>query len=138
MKQLFKYLILGCVGGSIYFVIEMIYKGGSSHWTMAILGGLCFICIGLINEVLSWETPLWKQALIGGITTTVLEFITGYIVNILLGWNVWNYSNLPLNILGQISLPFTLAWCLLSVVGIILDDYLRYWLGEENPRYKLF
>lgn len=137
MKQLVKYLVLFLIGGIIYYTIENLWRG-YSHWTMAILGGLCFICMGIWNEVWSWEIPLWKQMLLGGFTTTLLEFITGCIVNLWLGWIVWDYSSLSLNILGQVCIPFTIIWCGLSLFGIILDDYIRYFLfGEEKPRYKL-
>lgn len=138
MKQLVKYLVLFLIGGYIYYTIEILFRG-YSHWTMMILGSVCFILMGVWNEIWSWEVPLWKQMLLGGFTTTLLEFITGCIVNLWLGWNIWNYSSIPLNILGQISLPFTLIWCGLSLVGIILDDYIRYFIfGEERPRYKLY
>lgn len=34
-------------------------------------------------------------------------------------------------------LPFTAAWYILSLLAIVLDDHLRYWIfGEEKPRYK--
>ena len=118
--------------------IEMLYRG-HTYWSMGILGGVSFVSIGLINEVLSWDTPLAIQALIDSIMITLYEFITGVILNIWLGLGVWDYSHMPFNLLGQICLPFTLAWCGLSLVGIILDDYLRYWFfNEEKPRYKLF
>lgn len=131
--KLIKHLVLFLIGGVVYFLIETLYRC-YSHWTMFILGGICFICMGLINEVLSWETPLWKQALIGGAITTLLEFITGCIVNLWLGWNVWNYTKF--DILGQVCLPFFFIWCVLSIVGIILDDYIRYWFfKEEKPQY---
>lgn len=137
MKSLFKCIFLLLIGGLTYFNLELLFKG-HSHWTMAILGGLCFICMGIWNEVWSWEIPLWKQMLLGGFTTTLLEFITGCIVNLWLGWIVWDYSSLSLNILGQVCIPFTIIWCGLSLFGIILDDYIRYFLfGEEKPRYKL-
>ena len=36
-----------------------------------------------------------------------------------------------------ICLPFTVAWYILSLLAIVLDDHLRYWIfGEEKPRYK--
>lgn len=62
-----------------------------------------------------------------GTMVTCLEFITGVIVNIWLKLGVWDYSGLPLNILGQVCLPFYFAWVGLSVVAIVFDDYLRYW-----------
>ena len=96
MKNIIKYLFLGVVGGMTYFFIENLWRG-YSHFSMIILGSVCFICMGLINEFLSWETPLWKQALIGGATTTLLEFITGCIVNLWLGLNVWHYDRFDID-----------------------------------------
>lgn len=133
-----KYAILWIIGGTIYGLIEILFRG-YTHWTMVILGGICFICMGLINELLSWETPLTIQMLIGSIIVTTLEFITGCIVNIWLGWGVWDYSNLSFNLLGQICLPYSILWYFISFIGITLDDYLRYiYFNEEKPRYKLF
>nr|DAP04620.1 MAG TPA: putative membrane protein [Herelleviridae sp.] len=106
---------------------------------MFILGGICFTCCGLLNEVLPWEMPLSDQMLSGATIITALEFLTGCIVNIWLKWDVWDYSNLPLNICGQVCLYFSIAWYYVSGAAIVLDDYLRYWLfHEEKPHYKLF
>lgn len=137
MKKLFKHLILFLIGGMIYYLIEVLWRG-YSHWTMALLGGICFIAIGLINEIIPWEMKIWKQCLIGATIITVLEFITGIIVNIKLEWQIWDYSQMPFNVLGQICLPFTLIWIAISFIAIIVDDYLRYMLfKEEKPRYYL-
>ena len=133
-----KYLILGTIGGLIYVLLELIWRG-YSHWTMFLLGGTCFVLLGLINEILDWDTPLTLQMLIGCTVITALEFITGCVVNLWLGWNVWDYSDLKFNILGQISLFSSIGWYFISLVGITLDDWLRYRLfGEKKPRYKLF
>lgn len=138
IKLFLKYLFLGFVGGFTYYNIEIIYRG-YSHISMFILASFLFIIIGLINEFLSWDTPLFIQSIIGAIIVTVLEFITGCIVNLWLGLNVWDYSSEPLNVMGQICLPFTLIWIFLSCIAIILDDYLRYYIfNEEKPRYKVF
>lgn len=106
---------------------------------MILLGGLCGLLIGAINNIFPWEMSLAKQGVIGACIVTVLEFITGCVVNIWLGWNVWDYSNMPLNILGQVCLPFSLLWILLSIICIIVDDYLRYLMfNEQMPHYYLF
>ena len=141
LYTLLKYSILFLIGGVLYYLIETVYKGLTSgvgsHWTMVVLGGICFTILGGYNEFLSWETPLWKQCTFGAIIVTILEFITGCIVNLWLGWDVWHYEHL--DVLGQICLPFSIIWFFLSAIAIILDDYLRYWLfNEEKPRYKLF
>ena len=136
-KLLNKYLFLFDVGGLLYVLIELIWRG-HSHWTMFILGGLCFIYLGLINEVLSWKMLLWKQILIGAAGITLLEFVTGCIVNLGLGWNVWDYSDMPGNFLGQICPQYFVLWLPVALAGIILDDWIRYRkFGEERPHYKL-
>lgn len=105
---------------------------------MFFVGGMAFYQIGCINEYLEWEIPIQNQMLMGALIITCLEFYAGLIVNVLLGWNVWDYSKLPLNVMGQICLPFCLIWYFLSGVAIVLDDYIRYWLfKEEQPHYCL-
>ncbi len=132
-----KHLILAIIGGLIYILLEALWRG-YSHWTMFLLGGICFVAIGLINEVIPWEMLLWKQVLIGACIVTALEFLTGCVVNLWLGWGIWDYSNLQGNILGQICPQYFLLWLPVSLAGIVLDDWLRYWLwGEERPKYKL-
>lgn len=136
-RHVLKEIILAIIGGLIYILIELIWRG-HTHISMFILGGVCFVAIGLINELFSWELGLVWQSVIGAVIVTVLEFITGLVVNIWLGLGVWDYSNMPFNLLGQICLPFAFAWVALSAIAIVLDDYLRYWIfGEEKPRYKL-
>lgn len=137
LKFLGKYIILFVIGGIVYNLIEILWRG-YSHWTMFILGGVCFICLGLINEFIPWNMPLCIQMLIGSIIITTLEYITGCIVNIQLGMNVWDYSELPFNLNGQICLLFSVLWYFISVIGIILDDIIRWKLfNEEKPTYKI-
>ena len=137
LKQIAKLLILALIGGTIYAIIELIWRG-YTHPSMFILSGLCFIFIGLINELFPWELGIVWQALIGGVLVTCLEFVTGVVVNIWLGLEIWDYSNLPFNFMGQVCLSFSIAWVFLSGIAIVVDDYLRYWLfGEEKPYYRI-
>lgn len=130
-------LVLFYVGGAVYIMMELLWRG-YSHWTMFIVGGLCFVLIGLINEFYTYEMPLARQMLIGACIVTLVEFISGCIINLWLGWNVWDYSDMPFNVLGQVCLPYMVLWFLLSGAAIILDDYLRYWwFDEEYPHYKI-
>lgn len=137
MKKLYKYMALLLVGGGIYVLLELIWRG-RSHWTMFLLGGICFVSLGLINEIIPWEMLLWQQVLIGACIITGLEFMTGCMVNLWLGWAVWDYSGLPGNILGQICPQFFILWLPVALIAIIMDDWLRYrWFGEERPHYKI-
>jgi len=133
MCKVFKVLTLGLWGGFIYFLIELLWRG-HSHPSMFIAGGICFILIGGLNNWFSWNLGLLWQALIGAIVITVVEFGAGLIVNIWLGLNVWDYSDLPLNLLGQICLPYTALWIPLAAFAVWLDDFLRWKLyGYERP-----
>lgn len=139
---------LFAVGGRLYTWIEILWRGWT-HWTMFLLGGNGFVVLGLLNEYkIPWHWCLLRQAVAGACIITVMEFITGCIVNLWLGWGVWDYSDLPFNLMGQICLYYFLLWIPLSMIGIVLDDWIRYWLylllrgyipwmqKRERPRYK--
>lgn len=136
MKQIIKGGILFIIGGIAYCLIEALYRG-YTHWSMFLLGAICFIAIGSINEHITWNMTIWKQMVIGSVIITILELMCGCIVNLWLGWDIWDYSNLPFNILGQICLPFSLIWFGISFFAILMDDYIRWKLfNEEKPHYR--
>lgn len=135
MKHFVKYLILLMVGGTAYYGIEIVARG-FSHWTMFFVGGICFVLVGIINEATP-KIPLLQQMILSTAIITAIEFISGCILNIWLGLNIWDYSDEVGNVLGQICPSHTLYWFLLSLVGIVLDDYIRhYFFGEEKPSYR--
>ena len=138
MKKILQHISLFLIGGSLYWLIENIFRG-YSHPSMFVLGGICFVLIGLINKIFPWTMKIEFQMLIGGFIITLLEFITGFIVNIWLKMDIWDYSHLPYNFKGQICLLYSVFWFLISSVAIVLDDFLRYKLfNEEKPHYKIF
>ncbi|EFB76764.1 putative ABC transporter permease [Subdoligranulum variabile] len=135
--MLAKYAFLAWFGGSTYCALEVIWRG-YSHWTMLVLAAVVFIVIGAMNEVWSWQTSLALQVVTGTALATALEFITGCIVNLWLGWDVWDYSDMSGNLMGQICPQYTLLWAVLVLVAILLDDYIRWrFFGEEKPHYTL-
>lgn len=137
LRRFNKAAILFLIGAAAYALIEVAFRG-YTHWTMAVLGGILFLLLGGINEWIPWEMPLVLQCIIGAIMVTVAEFLAGLILNVWLGLGIWDYSDVPGNILGQICPQFIFAWLGLSLVAIILDDWLRYWLfGEARPHYMI-
>ena len=145
-------ILLFLIGGRLYTWIEILWRG-YTHWTMFLLGGACFVVMGLLNEYkIPWHWCLFRQSVVSAVIITVFEFLTGCVVNLWLGWKVWDYSELPLNLLGQVCLYFFLLWIPLSMAGIVLDDWIRYsryiflkkWYPwrpvkvRERPHYTLF
>ena len=122
-NYLIKELILLIIFGISYCGIEILYRG-RTHISMLFVGGLCAVLIGMINEITP-KMNIILQMFIGAIIVTIIEFISGYIINIMLGLNVWDYSNLMFNYKGQISLIFTVIWFFLSAPVIYLDDKIR-------------
>ena len=106
-------LTLLTVGGVGYFAIELAFRG-FSHWSMAICGGVCLDAIYHMNRRWSKKPILLRAAAGAGIITAV-ELVCGCLVNLTFGLGVWDYSHLPLNLLGQICLPFSLLWCALCL-----------------------
>lgn len=137
MRKLLKHTFLFLVGGTIYFLLEVLFRG-YSHPSMFILGGICFLLIGILSESKYFQIPLLGQMLISSLIITVMELATGLIVNVWLGLSVWDYSSLPFNFLGQICILYTVIWFFLSFAAIILNDYLRYkFFGKKSMKYRI-
>ena len=83
LKELIKCLILFLLGGGMYICIEMLWRG-YSHWTMGIVGGLCFLIFGGLNNYIPWKMTMQKQAAIGTLVVTSIEFVSGIILNLFL------------------------------------------------------
>ncbi len=140
INQILKYLLLFNLGGISYYYIEVLFRG-YSHWSMYVLGAICFLFCSIQNEQRYWDAPLWKQVIRCTVFVLCGEFITGCIVNLWLGWNVWDYSMEPFNLLGQICFKMAFLFAGLCLVAIVMDDVIR-WLvfEEEEPEYlhKIF
>lgn len=135
----FELLLIWMIGGDVYYGIELLWRG-YSHESMFILGGICLVLIGLLNEIP--YTKNWyfeQQVLVGDLIVLVLEFFTGCVVNIGLGLNVWNYSDQPGNILGQICPLFASLWLPVIMVAIVLDDFIKWkYLGYPKRTYTFY
>ena len=133
LRGMGRELLLFLMGGMGYFCLELLWRGWS-HWTMALVGGVCFRAVGRVSARLERDTPLLRRALAGALVITAVELVSGCILNLWLGLGIWDYSGLPGSVLGQICLPYTALWCLLAVPVIRTDGYLRRRLrGRRGP-----
>lgn len=94
--------------------------------------------IGRINEDCPSCVSLLSQMVLSAVIVTLMELATGLVLNVWLGLGIWDYSDLPYNLLGQVCLLYMNLWFLLSLPAILLDDWLRWrWFDEETPHYRL-
>ena len=85
---------------------------------MLIAGAVCFSLLYAMSNYMNEPRPhLW---IMGAAVITAVEFVCGAIVNVRLGWNVWDYSAHFANLYGQICLLFTFFWFLLSIPAVEL------------------
>ena len=90
---------------------------------MFLLGGVCFRLIGYIRTM-PGKLNLYTKCFISACAITLAEFISGCILNLLLDWDIWDYSEAPFNFWGQICIPFTVLWGLLSLPAFFADKVL--------------
>ena len=111
------------IGGVSYGIIEILWRR-YTHWSMVITGGICFMLLYRIFKKLV-HIALWKKCIIGSSLITSAEFVTGCVVNLWGKLNVWDYSQLPANFLGQICLYYSFLWGLLTIPIVAICTLIR-------------
>lgn len=126
-----KYIFLFLCGGFVYCMLEILTRG-FSHISMLVAGGLSFVIVGSICELLDKKISIWLMMFFGMVVITVIEYISGLIVNKYLHLNVWDYSMYSFNIDGQVCLWFSLIWYALSYVIIKVYHILYKWFDRYS------
>ncbi len=111
LKNCFRYVFVFLLGAVMYNLVEVIFRG-YTHWSMSVAGGSVLLIFYFLSDWLAALRPV-TGGIAGALVITCVELIIGVIFNILLGQEVWDYSNMPLNFLGQICLPFSAVWFVL-------------------------
>lgn len=134
-RVLLKNFTMFVIGALVYGLIEISVRG-FTHISMGVLGGLSMAVIHLTNDARRDGMNYFLQISIIAFFITAIEFITGEILNVRLGMNIWDYSDIPLNFDGQICLPFVGIWFVLSAAGILFDDFLRWKMFREDKNFN--
>lgn len=113
-----KKFILFLIGGIGYGLIEVIWRG-YTHISMLFAGGICFNIFSAIGKRFRKE-EWFKIFLLGSLAVTAVEFVFGIIFNLILKKKVWDYSNMPFNILGQVCPLYSLFWGILCIAFVPL------------------
>lgn len=113
MKRVKLQLGLFSFGFAAYSLIELAWRR-YTHYSMGLAGGTCFLLLYHIYKRCP-SLSLFKKCLIGSAVITAVEFCFGCILNLKLNLGIWDYSELPFNILGQICPLFSFIWMLLCI-----------------------
>ncbi len=123
-----KAFILFLLGGSGYVALELLWRG-RSHSSMFLAGGCCFLLLGKLQNTRP-RLPLLSRGLVGAGIVTMVEFAAGLVFN--REYRVWDYRDMPLNVRGQICLPFYLAWIPVSLGAMWLYSFLQKPLAKHR------
>ena len=115
--------IIFLIGGIGYGIIEIIFRG-YTHWSMVVTGGICFLLFYILNFILKTNS-IFVRCLIAMFIITTLELIVGNIVNIVLKWNVWDYSNRFMNFMGQICVLYSSIWFSMGIPMTYISNYIK-------------
>ncbi len=72
--------------------------------------------IAVLWATLPVRTNVFLVFLLGMISATALEYVTGAVMERIFQMRYWDYTNMPLNIKGYVCLPASLAWGAFSVL----------------------
>lgn len=114
-----KNLYIFISGSIIYPLMEIICRG-RTDFSMAVAGGVCLCLINCVCNGKLKFMPLCVKCLAGSGIITSVEFSIGILVNKILRLDVWDYSNIPLNIMGQICPKFSIIWFLITIPAMQL------------------
>ena len=127
-----KVLTFMSVGALGYGSMEILARG-FTHISMGLLGGLCFCFIGFTGILRrQGRLTLMQQLLTATFFITTSELLCGLITNLIMGLNVWDYSEVPLNYKGQICLPFSALWFAISYFATLTDSWIRRNIFREG------
>lgn len=130
MKKWKQNAVLFGIGAAGYSLIEIAARG-YTHWTMTLTGGVCAAALYHVHGKMKRKS-LWTRCAAGAAVITAAEFGVGLLVNRLMRWDVWDYSDRFLNVLGQICPRFAMYWFLLNVPLTALFAGLERYVFSEN------
>lgn len=114
-----KNSLIFILGSCAYPTLEVLWRG-YTHSSMALAGGICMVLINKICCEAMKKKSLTAKCATGSLLITGVEFTVGVLVNRILHLNVWDYSALPMNVFGQICIPFSIIWFFLTIPAMAL------------------
>ena len=128
MKKIAKYLVLAIIGFFLYTSIEMLWRG-HTYAAMGAAGALSLVIIYRVHFAFD-SLPIGVRCLVDAALITLVEYAFGFVFNIILRRGMWDYSNMPLNVYGQICPLYFALWYLLCIPGDRICAAIGIWFGD--------
>lgn len=140
-KRLLAYFIIYSFLG---FIVETIFgiltKGVLESRQSCLFGPFCCIYgVGaalMIPGLQKFKKSNWEIFIAGAIEGSMVEYALSWIGEIFFKIKWWDYSNMPFNINGRITLVFTIFWGLLSL-GLIrfINPYIEKMINKLSKKW---
>lgn len=140
-KRLLAYFIIYSFLG---FIVETIFgiltKGVLESRQSCLFGPFCCIYgVGaalMIPGLQKFKKSNWGIFIAGAIEGSMVEYALSWIGEVFFKIKWWDYSNMPFNINGRITLVFTIFWGLLSL-GLIrfINPYIEKMINKLSKKW---
>lgn len=132
------YAFLGWVIEVIYhvFTLKKLVNRGFLYGPICPIYGVGAVVLLLLLNITSKD--ILSIFIVGFFATSVLEYMTGYILEKLFNTKWWDYSDVKYNVNGYISLRFSIIWGLFSVVFMrVIHPVIEYGLYQINNNFLI-
>jgi len=96
------------------------------------VAGLILIFFEKLMDKRKVKIKLRYKGLLIGLFINIFELVTGLFCLLILKHQFWNYSNLPFNFLGIISIPTAINWVIIGYLFTLLYHFVIKKLLKER------
>lgn len=141
MRLLAYFVIYSFLGFVVETIFGMLTKGVIESRKSCFYGPFCCIYgLGaaiMIPGLKKFKRSNWTLFIAGAIEGSIIEYVVGWIGEVIFQIKWWDYSNMPFNIHGRICILFSVFWGLLALVLIrLINPYIEI-LIDKIPK-KIF
>lgn len=141
IRLLAYFVIYSFLGFVVETIFGMLTKGVIESRKSCFYGPFCYIYgLGaaiMIPGLKKFKRSNWTLFIAGAIEGSVIEYVVGWIGEVIFQIKWWDYSNMPFNIHGRICILFSVFWGLLALVLIrLINPYIEI-LIDKIPK-KIF
>ena len=139
-RELTYFVIYSFLGFIVETIFGILTKGVVESRKSCLFGPFCCIYgLGaaiMIPGLQKFKKSNWGIFIAGAIEGSVIEYIISWIGEIIFKIKWWDYSNMPFNINGRITLTFSIFWGLLALVLMrFINPYIERGINKLSKKW---